>query len=134
MPLGDPHGGDFEYTDEGLPKNITAVRIPTRDLDDSIGFYSDLLGMEVLTRKDTHAVLRREDAVILLIVSSSTGIDTGFYIGVDDPYALHRRLIDEGVVFMMDPEMGPIGVYTSFRYTDGNVIRAVDKHAVGSFF
>jgi catechol 2,3-dioxygenase-like lactoylglutathione lyase family enzyme len=134
MPLGDPHGGDFEYTDEGLPKNITAVRIPTRDLDDSIGFYSDLLGMEVLTRKDTHAVLRREDAVILLIVSSSTGIDTGFYIGVDDPYALHRRLIDEGVVFMMDPEMGPIGVYTSFRDTDGNVIRAVDKHAVGSFF
>ena len=134
MPLGDPHGGDFEYTDEGLPKNITAVRIPTRDLDDSIGFYSDLLGMEVLTRKDTHAVLRREDAVILLIVSSSPGIDTGFYIGVDDPYALHRRLIDEGVVFMMDPEMGPIGVYTSFRDTDGNVIRAVDKHAVGSFF
>jgi hypothetical protein len=30
--------------------------------------------------------------------------------------------------------MGPIGVYTSFRDTDGNVIRAVDKHAVGSFF
>lgn len=134
MPLGDPHGGDFEYTDEGLPKNITAVRIPTGDLDTSIGFYSDLLGMEVVDRKDAHAVLRREDAVILLVVSSHTGVDTGFYIGVDDPYALHRRLIDEGVVFMVDPEMGPIGVYTSFRDTDGNVIRAVDKHAVESFF
>ncbi|MGE0014960.1 MAG: VOC family protein [Candidatus Methanomethylophilaceae archaeon] len=134
MPLGDPHGGDFEYTDEGLPKNITAVRIPTSNLDTSVGFYSDLLGMEVVDRKDTHAVLRREDAVILLVLSSFTGIDTGFYIGVDDPYALHRRLIDEGVVFMVDPEMGPIGVYTSFRDTDGNVIRAVDKHAVDSFF
>lgn len=134
MPLGDPHGGDFEYTDEGLPKNIIAVRIPTSDLDTSIGFYSDMLGMEVVARKENHAILRRMDAVILLVVSSSTGIDTGFYIGVDDPYALHRRLIDEGVVFMVDPEMGPIGVYTSFRDTDGNVIRAVDKHAVDSFF
>ncbi|MEA4977544.1 MAG: VOC family protein [Methanomassiliicoccaceae archaeon] len=134
MPLGDPHGGDFEYTDEGLPKNIIAVRIPTSDLDTSIGFYSDMLGMEVVARKENHAILRRKEAVILLVVSSSTGIDTGFYIGVDDPYALHRRLIDEGVVFMVDPEMGPIGVYTSFRDTDGNVIRAVDKHAVDSFF
>ncbi|MDN5357819.1 MAG: VOC family protein [Candidatus Methanomethylophilaceae archaeon] len=134
MPFGDPHGGDFEYTDEGLPKNIIAVRIPTSDLDTSIGFYSDMLGMEVVARKENHAILRRKDAVILLVVSSSTGIDTGFYIGVDDPYALHRRLIDEGVVFMVDPEMGPLGVYTSFRDTDGNVIRAVDKHAVDSFF
>lgn len=134
MPLGDPHGGDFEYTDEGLPKNITAVRIPTSDLDTGIAFYSDLLGMEVVSRKETHAIMRREDAVILLILSKSTGVDTGFYIGVDDPYALHRRLIDEGVIFMVDPEMGPIGVYTSFRDTDGNVIRAVDKHALHSFF
>lgn len=133
MPMGDPHGGDFKYTDEGLPQNITAVRVPTSDLAVSIAFYTNLLGMEVISRKDSHAVLKREGAVILLVVSSDTGIDTGFYIGVDDPYALHRRLIDEGVVFMVDPEMGPVGVYTSFRDTDGNIIRAVDKYAVDQF-
>ncbi len=133
MPIGDPHGGDFEYTDEGLPLNITAVRVPTSDLSTSISFYTNLLGMEVIVRKDSHAVLKRESAVILLVVSSDIGIDTGFYIGVDDPYALHRRLIDEGVVFMVDPELGPVGVYTSFRDTDGNIIRAVDKYAVDSF-
>ncbi len=133
MPIGDPHGGDFEYTDEGLPQNITAVRVPTRDLSVSIGFYTKLLGMEVIVRKDSHAVLKREGAVILLVVSPDVGIDTGFYIGVDDPYALHRRLIDEGVVFMVDPELGPVGVYTSFRDSDGNIIRAVDKYAVDFF-
>ena len=133
MPIGDPHGGDFEYTDEGLPLNITAVRVPTSDLSTSISFYTNLLGMEVIVRKDSHAVLKRESAVILLVVSSDIGIDTGFYIGVDDPYALHRRLIDEGVVFMVDPELGPVGVYTSFRDTDGNIIRAVDKYAVELF-
>ncbi len=133
MPIGDPHGGDFEYTDEGLPLNITAVRVPTSDLSTSIGFYTKLLGMEVIVRKDSYAVLRREGAVILLVVSPEVGIDTGFYIGVDDPYALHRRLIDEGVVFMVDPELGPVGVYTSFRDTDGNIIRAVDKYAVDLF-
>lgn len=133
MPIGDPHGGDFEYTDEGLPQNITAVRVPTSDLSASIGFYTKLLGMEVIVRKDSHAVLKRKGAVILLVVSSEVGVDTGFYIGVDDPYALHRRLIDEGVVFMVDPELGPVGVYTSFRDNDGNIIRAVDKYAVELF-
>ncbi len=134
MPLGDPQGGNFEYTDEGLPQNIIAVRIPTSDLDTSIGFYTELLGMETVDRKETYAVLRREEAVILLVISPNTGVDTGFYLGVDDPYALHRRLIDEGVIFMVDPEMGPIGVYTSFRDTDGNIIRVVDKYAIDSFF
>lgn len=132
--MGDPEGGDFEYTDEGLPQNIIAVRIPTSDLDTSIGFYTELLGMETVDRKETYAVLRREEAVILLVISPNTGVDTGFYLGVDDPYALHRRLIDEGVIFMVDPEMGPIGVYTSFRDTDGNIIRVVDKYAIDSFF
>lgn len=132
--MGDPQGGNFEYTDEGLPQNIIAVRIPTSDLDTSIGFYTELLGMETVDRKETYAVLRREEAVILLVISPNTGVDTGFYLGVDDPYALHRRLIDEGVIFMVDPEMGPIGVYTSFRDTDGNIIRVVDKYAIDSFF
>lgn len=133
MPLGDPHGGDFEYTDEGLPQNITAVQVPTKDLDRSIKFYTELLGMEEVSKDEGYAVLRRGTAVILLFISDDTGIDTGFYIGVDDPYALHRRLIDEGVVFMVDPKAGPIGVYTSFRDDDGNIIRAVDKYAIEQF-
>lgn len=133
MPLGDPQGGDFEYTDEGLPENITAVRVPTKNLSAGMKFYINLLGMDVVTEKESYAVLRRGNAVILMEVSDKVGVDTGFYIGVDDPYALHRRLIDEGVVFMVDPEAGPVGVYTSFRDGDGNVIRAVDRYAIDSF-
>ncbi len=133
MPLGDPQGGDFEYTDEGLPENITAVRIPTADLSVGIKFYTELLGMDLIVEKENHAVLKRGSAVILMELSENVGVDTGFYIGVDDPYALHRRLIDEGVIFMVDPEASPVGVYTSFRDYDGNIIRAVDMYAVDLF-
>ena len=133
MPLGDPHGGDFEYKDEGLPENITAVRVPTKDLSAGMKFYINLLGMDVIVEKESYAVLRRGSAVILMEVSENVGLDTGFYIGVDDPYALHRRLIDEGVIFMVDPESSPVGVYTSFRDYDGNIIRAVDMYAVDFF-
>ena len=60
MPLGDPQGGDFEYTDEGLPENITAVRVPTKNLSAGMKFYINLLGMDVVTEKESYAVLRRE--------------------------------------------------------------------------
>jgi predicted enzyme related to lactoylglutathione lyase len=133
MPLGDPQGGDFEYTDEGLPENITAVRVPTKNLSAGMKFYTELLGMDAVVKKENYAVLKRGSAVILMELSDNVGVDTGFYIGVDDPYALHRRLIDEGVIFMVDPEASPVGVYTSFRDYDGNIIRAVDMHAVDFF-
>ena len=48
MPIGDPHGGNFEYTVEGLPESIFACVIPVRDPVASAGFYSEILGMREL--------------------------------------------------------------------------------------
>lgn len=127
MPLGDPCGGEFIYTDQGLPESICAATVPSTDLVASAEFYHDLLGFEVVESQSKKLYMRREACTLVFELRETAGIDTGIYIGVDNPYDLHRRLVDEGVVFIRDPLNSPIGVYTSFRDCCGNTIHAVDK-------
>jgi len=129
MPLGDPCGGNFVYTDEGLPESVFMATIPCRNIDLALSFYNGLLGMDVLYKKEKEAAVKRNGATLLLKVSDTVGIDTGIYIGVENPYDLHRRLVDEGVVFVKDPIRAPLGVYTSFLDTDGNTIHAIEMKA-----
>ena len=126
MPLGDPCGGHFEYTVEGLPQCISASTVPVSSLERGRGFYCDLLGFEVFDQDGKSLFLKRGNCILILKESASVGIDTGIYIGVENPFDLHRRLIDENVVFVRDRMNSPIGVYTSFRDDDGNTIHAVD--------
>lgn len=129
MPIGDPGGGNFTYTDEGLPESVFMAAVPCSSIDRALSFYSGLLGMTLLYRTDKEAAVRRNGAVLLLKVSDSFGIDTGIFLGVDNPYDLHRRLVDEGVVFVRDPVRAPFGVFTSFRDNDGNIIHAAETKA-----
>lgn len=129
MPIGDPGGGIFEYTAEGLPDSVFMAVVPCREVERAVSFYAGLLGMDVVYKKEGEAAVRRNNAVLLLRVSDRTGIDTGIFLGVDNPYDLHRRLIDEGVIFVRDPARAPMGVYTSFRDCDGNIIHATETKA-----
>jgi len=129
MPLGDPCGGNFVYTNEGLPESIFMATVPCRDIENSLQFYNGLLGMEILYIKNKEAAVRRNGATLLLKVSDIVGIDTGIFIGVDDPYELRRRFIDEGVEFVREPFRAPLGVYTSFKDCDGNILHAIEMKA-----
>lgn len=129
MPLGDPGGGNFTYTVEGLPETLFMATVPCRDIEKAIAFYKDILGMELLYAKEKEAVVRRNGATILLRRSDDVGKDTGIFIGVENPYDLHRRLIDEGVIFVRDPIRAPMGVYTSFKDDDGNILHAIEMKA-----
>ena len=126
MPLGDPHGGMFEYTVEGLPESVFAVSVPVTDIDESIRFYRDVLGMSVLGSDGLKAYLRRGGCRIVLEASEVAGIDTRVYRAVDSPYNTRRRLMDEGVEFVTDPMRTPFGVETAFLDPDGNIIHAID--------
>ena len=126
MPLGDPHGGNFTYTDEGIPSGIAAVSIPTKDLDRSIRFYTGLLRMVLRSRDEGTAVLSAGKGIIVLRRSDSVGVDTGIYLRTDSPFDLHRRLVDEGVIFVLDPKRTPLGLITSFKDDDGNIIHAIE--------
>ncbi|MDR0888245.1 MAG: VOC family protein [Candidatus Methanoplasma sp.] len=129
MPLGDPHGANFVYTDEGLPEDIFMVTVPTSDVRRSVAFYRDLLGLSVVYEKTDEAVLKRNGTRILIKKDGNTGKDTGIFFGVNDPYDIHRRLIDEGVVFVRDPIRGTMGVFTSFLDPDGNILYAIEMKA-----
>ncbi len=129
MPLGDPHGANFEYTQEGLPEGVFAFTVPVSDIDRSLGFYRDLLGMTVLGQDDGHAYLIRGACRIVLERSENVGIDTGVYISVDSPYNTHRRLVDEGVGFWSEPRRGPMGTFTAILDPDRNVLRMIETGA-----
>lgn len=126
MPLGDPHGGNFVYTTEGLPKGIAAISIPTRDVDRSVRFYEGLLGFRLLSRGEDVAIMAVGRDMVILRRSDATGVDTGLYMSTESVFDLHRRLIDEGVIFVIDPKRVDIGLITRFRDDDGNIIGAVE--------
>jgi len=126
MPLGDPHGGNFIYTNEGIPKGIAAVSVPSRNIDRSVRFYTELLKLTLRSRDEDTAMLSVGKDIIVLRRSENVGIDTGIYLRTDSPFDLHRRLIDEGVIFVMDPKRTPLGLETSFKDDDGNIIHAIE--------
>lgn len=126
MPLGDPHGGNFVYTTEGLPKGIAAISIPTKDVDRSIRFYEGLLRFRLLSRGEDVAIMAVGKDMIVLRRSDAVGVDTGLYLSTESVFDLHRRLIDEGVMFVIDPKRVDIGLITRFKDDDGNIIGAVE--------
>ena len=129
MPLGDPHGGLFEYTDEGLPETVFACTVPARDPSRSAAFYTDMLGLELLGSDGDRVFLRRGACNIVLVRSEAVGIDTGIYLGVGNPYDTRRRLIDEGVVFAEPPVRTPMGTATAIRDDDGNTLHLIETGA-----
>jgi extradiol dioxygenase family protein len=126
MPLGDPHGGNFTYTTEGIPNGIAAAIVPVHDIDRAIRFYNGLLRMEMLEKKADEAVMKCGASFIILKKSDVVGIDTGLVLRTDSPYDLHKRLVDEGVVFVLEPKKCQLGLLTIFRDDDGNTVRALE--------
>ena len=129
MPLGDPEGGNFEYTCEGLPEILFACAVPVADMARAVRFYTEVLGMALLSRGDSESYLVRGRCRIVLRRSDRSGIDTGIMFGVDSPYNTRRRLIDEGVRFASDPARGPMGTSVSFYDSEGNVLTAIETGA-----
>ena len=124
--MGDPHGGNFIYTNEGIPKGIAAVSIPSRNIARAVRFYTESLKMVLRSRDEDTAILSAGKDIVIIRRSEDVGIDTGIYLRTDSPFDLHRRLVDEGVIFVLDPKRTPLGLITSFKDDDGNIIHAVE--------
>ena len=120
----------FTYTTEGLPRDTFMASVPSLDPAKAVVFYRDVLMMGVIYCGPDEAIVRRERCTIRIFRSGTAGVDTGIFIGVDDPYDFHRRMIDEGVRFKMDPKRIPMGVATSFFDSDGNLLYAIE---IGAF-
>lgn len=127
MPLGDPHGGNFQYTDEGLPLSTAIASIPSPDPGKAKSFYTGTLMMDVIMEDGDQVLLKRGECVLRLYRSGTYGVDTGIFIGVDDPYHFRRRMMDEGVMFHMPPTKTELGVILSFLDDDRNVLYVTSR-------
>lgn len=124
--MGDPNGGNFEYTVEGLPVCLFAAEVPVTDIPRAVTFYVEALGMNYESGDARMAVVSGNGFKILLKKHLDAGVETNVFFGVDNPFDLHRRLVDEGVVFVKDPARGPLGLCTSFKDADGNILHAIE--------
>jgi catechol 2,3-dioxygenase-like lactoylglutathione lyase family enzyme len=136
MPIGDPMGSELYDLGRGTLKRVWTTRVPVKDLDDAIDFYRDSFGLalQVDDRSNGRAVLGADDPLgrVELYVPGPNdkrqpGGDTGVVFATDSVFELHRRLVDEGVVFLLKPERQPWGgVLVMFQDRYGNIFRAVD--------
>ena len=124
MPLGDPGGGNFEYTTEGLPSGAAFIEIPVKDKDRALAFYRDVLMFRVV-QDDPLILSAGSGCSFVLTERNDAGKETGIYLKVDNPFDFNRRMVDEGVVMVRHPQKGALGVYASFRDSEGNTLHVI---------
>ncbi|MCL2143022.1 MAG: VOC family protein [Methanomassiliicoccaceae archaeon] len=127
MPLGDPGGGNFEYTTEGLPLYVKFAEIPVSDMDRALRFYRDVMRMKVISQSDGVSVLEMNEKCRIALVRRPDGVgkDTGIYLAVDEPFVFNRRMSDEGVIITRRPQKGSLGMFASFTDTEGNTLHVI---------
>jgi len=71
--------------------------LPVKDLGPAIGYYSQVLGFELVSKEGGKAVLRRNDAEIGLAVNGHDPEQASCYFSVSDVDALRRELDAAGI-------------------------------------
>ncbi|MDI3482195.1 MAG: hypothetical protein PWQ88_66 [Candidatus Methanomethylophilaceae archaeon] len=128
MPLGNPMGEDFVYSDEGLPIGIFMGTVRVSSLEQALTFYRDLLGMEIVKTLVGRAILSCGEQMLMLRESSPEliGGETGLYLATKSIYDLHARLVDEGVIFVQPPLRDEVGLTAIVVDDDGNILTFIE--------
>jgi catechol 2,3-dioxygenase-like lactoylglutathione lyase family enzyme len=71
--------------------------LPVRELGPAIGYYTQVLGFEVVKRNDRSATLRRDRVEIGLAVSAADPEQASCYFDVEGVQALYRELEGKGI-------------------------------------
>lgn len=136
MPIGDPMGGEVDYQERGKITRVWISTIPVSNLDGAIEFYEEVLGLPVLldSRENNWVEFGKDDPLgkLALYVPSSfdkrqPGGETGIVLETDSIYELHRRLVDDGVIFKLKPQRQHWGGLMAVLIDpDGNEITVVE--------
>ncbi|MBC7107233.1 MAG: VOC family protein [Methanomassiliicoccales archaeon] len=136
MPLGDPMGGDSDYQNKGKITRVWMTCIPVSDLATALFFYSEVLGLEIALDERSRNWVELGPAEpmgkIALYVPSKfdkrqPGGPTGVIFETNSIYELHRRLVDEGVKFIMKPQRQEWGgLMAILTDPDGNELCVVE--------
>ncbi len=130
--MGKAEGGE----ERAKVGSIWMVTIPVSDLDTSIEFYHQTLGLPILldSRQNNWVELGKEqgEGGIALYVPSTfddvkPGDSTGIVFQTRDIYEVHQRLVDLGVEFILKPERQAWGgMIATFLDPDGNVLMLME--------
>jgi len=129
-------GGELYDLGRGTLKRVWNTRVPVKDLDEAVDFYQEVFGLvlRVDARGENRAIMGAEDPLGRLELyvpgpgdARQPGGDTGVVFATDSIYDLHRRLVDEGVNFLLKPEKQPWGaVMVVFEDLYGNIFTALE--------
>ena len=86
--------------------------LPVREIGPAIGYYTRVLGFEVVSRGDDQAVLRRDSAEIGLATNGADPEQASCYFEVSDVEALREELAAAGI----DPSPLRMDEYGGKRY------------------
>lgn len=113
MPIGDPMGGESYDLGRGKLKRVWMVKVPVNDLKRAVDWYTGALGLGLVHDRSAdnwvEVGLVDENVRIVLFVpdpreDKRPGTDTGIIFATDSIFEVHRRLVDEGVDFIIKPE------------------------------
>jgi len=119
--------------DKGKLTRVWMAGVPVSDLDAALDFYMQRLGLKLRWREGNWAELGPGEPMgkVALYVprkgERQPGGMSGLILSCDSIYDLHRRLVDEGVLFKLKPEMQPWGgLLAIFLDQDGNELMVLE--------
>jgi predicted enzyme related to lactoylglutathione lyase len=110
------------------PSKVSGVVIGVTDMDKSIGFYHDVLGMEVTSHMGEIATLSAGALMLVLSVPFGKAIPPApacmeLILPVDSVSASHALLTERGCRFSREPaEMRPGSWAATFADPDGHIL------------
>lgn len=125
-------GGDYDYGDIGKVEAVALVMVPVTDIDVAIEFYVETLGMRLEKRSGLMALVSAIGNGRLLLIEPEagsaliTGGHTGIVFTTSSVYDLHRRMVDQGVVFTRKPMVTRLGLEVEFEDQDGNRMTVIE--------
>jgi catechol 2,3-dioxygenase-like lactoylglutathione lyase family enzyme len=110
------------------PSKVSGVVIGVTDMDKSIGFYHDVLGMEVTSHMGEIATLSAGTFMLVLSVPFAKAIKPApacmeLILPVESVSASHALLTERGCTFSREPgEMHPGSWAATFADPDGHIL------------
>lgn len=74
-----------------------SAALPVKEIGPAVGYYTCVLGFELVERQESRATLRRDAAVIGLERNDRDPEQASCYFAVSDVEALHRELTAKGI-------------------------------------
>ena len=125
-------GGEHRYGEEGLLTGMHMYRVPVTNVEMALEFYRDVLLLKVIEEGEDRVELSLGNSSLLIYVplkheGRQPGGPTGLVLSTDSIYDFHHRMVDEGVEFVIKPQMTELGLAASFVDDDGNEFTVVDR-------